>query len=533
MMTAVPLRLRLKRSVRFRLKRNVRNRRAERRNKLEDEVEGSKKRVKRASPDQLWRSCQTGDCPEDVRNRYTLNTPADKILTWFAPLVFFGGAGVGAAALGSIARQSGIPKGQTLGTSISNAIRNIFGGRGGYSRVPLTESPVVPGRTVAPEGPRTVVKVINPVYEGGGVVTPELTVPPVPVETLTGFTEVTGPGTGSSVVEFNNPAFDPFIGQAGSDVSRTYVDTIVNSGGTISSPTPQGNPFGGLTIDGVEGHDIELNVFSPGHDTSQEETFMGLEYVPESSTPLSARIGTAARRVFRGFRGPWRTIRNPEYLYEELQMEDIIGDDEEQDIYVRPRDMELIGQGPNRTVSARTIAYREGMRTRQGTVLSVPEGLQYDFSPITGPAEEGVNIEMQDLSSPYGNIEELTFAERGDMGVDVNEMYWDIPLNDPPPPEPTVSGNDGWLHRFLDSAAVSPRARGVPGFIVPVGYAGGETGNGYTFQDVTVWQPSVPWMPYWPGEGWPPPHFEFSDPSLYRVKKRRWDDCIAIMITVT
>nr|WGU21307.1 L2 [Firstpapillomavirinae PV-HMU-1] len=50
---------------------------------------------KRASPDQLYRTCATGDCPPDVRAQYEQDTVADRILKWISSLVYFGGAGIG------------------------------------------------------------------------------------------------------------------------------------------------------------------------------------------------------------------------------------------------------------------------------------------------------------------------------------------------------------------------------------------------------------------------------------------------------
>lgn len=53
------------------------------------------RRVKRASPYDLYRTCATGDCPQDVKDKFEHNTVADKILKWGSMGVFFGGLGIG------------------------------------------------------------------------------------------------------------------------------------------------------------------------------------------------------------------------------------------------------------------------------------------------------------------------------------------------------------------------------------------------------------------------------------------------------
>ncbi|ACD39817.1 L2 capsid protein [Caretta caretta papillomavirus 1] len=57
-----------------------------------------RRRVTRASPDDIWRHCkQFGDCPDDIQKVYTGNTIADNILKWASSFLFFGGLGIGSA----------------------------------------------------------------------------------------------------------------------------------------------------------------------------------------------------------------------------------------------------------------------------------------------------------------------------------------------------------------------------------------------------------------------------------------------------
>lgn len=63
-------------------------------------------RRRRAAPDQLWETCRYGDCPDDIKDRYTQNTIADKILKYGSGGVFLGGLGIGTGA-GAAAGEAG------------------------------------------------------------------------------------------------------------------------------------------------------------------------------------------------------------------------------------------------------------------------------------------------------------------------------------------------------------------------------------------------------------------------------------------
>lgn len=53
------------------------------------------KRVKRASVEDLYKTCRTGDCPPDVKNKVEGTTLADTLLKIFSSVVYFGGLGIG------------------------------------------------------------------------------------------------------------------------------------------------------------------------------------------------------------------------------------------------------------------------------------------------------------------------------------------------------------------------------------------------------------------------------------------------------
>lgn len=114
----------------------------------------AKSRRKRASPDDLYRSCKAGgDCIPDVQNKFENSTLADILLKIFGSVVYFGGLGIG----------SGKGSGGSLG------YRPL--GRPTTTReIPTT--PIRPAVTVDPLGPTEIIPVdastpsIVPLSEG-------------------------------------------------------------------------------------------------------------------------------------------------------------------------------------------------------------------------------------------------------------------------------------------------------------------------------------------------------------------------------
>lgn len=52
-------------------------------------------RNKRASAEDLYRQCGTGDCPDDVKRTIEGDTWADRLLKWFGSFIYLGGLGIG------------------------------------------------------------------------------------------------------------------------------------------------------------------------------------------------------------------------------------------------------------------------------------------------------------------------------------------------------------------------------------------------------------------------------------------------------
>ncbi|AST11578.1 minor capsid protein [Sus scrofa papillomavirus 2] len=71
----------------------------------------STRRRKRAAPQDLARTCATGDCPDDVRRTYTHTTIADQILKYGSLGVFLGGLGISTGS-GTGGRTGYVPLGE-------------------------------------------------------------------------------------------------------------------------------------------------------------------------------------------------------------------------------------------------------------------------------------------------------------------------------------------------------------------------------------------------------------------------------------
>ena len=115
-----------------------------------------KVRRKRASPEDLYKTCATGDCPEDVRNKIEQNTLADRLLKWFSSILYFGGLGIG----------TGRGSGGSLGYRPINAPSRP-GQSGTY--------PIRPSIPIESLGPRAFIPV-DTVQPNASSIIPELTI---------------------------------------------------------------------------------------------------------------------------------------------------------------------------------------------------------------------------------------------------------------------------------------------------------------------------------------------------------------------
>ncbi|QXI66646.1 L2 [Anas platyrhynchos papillomavirus 2] len=543
-MYILPVNLRLKKSIRHRLRRNVKNTREERkRNKKKVPT-----RNKRASADQLWANCQMGmDCPQDVKDKYTQNTWADKILKWMSPLLFLGGAGIGYGPAGAVAntlaRMSGIPRGQTIGAGIRNALNNAVQGSRGYTRLPLGESPTLPRQTVPSDTPTSVTTVINPVYETPDLVHPDLQPSNAAID---GFTSPKGPD-GPRLVDIENPVYDSFINQHPDQDNLPPIpglgdggdDSIVQGSEHLPTHPRMADVFESVSVVNNTGPDVELNVLSHVSESGFEDaTIVGAEYGPQSSTPIGQRVRDMTRRLLGGYKGPWTKAIDPRVMYDEIPMEEIIGGDEAEEFArtaTRASEVRTTSKGPQTTVRTERVLYLPGMETRAGTRLDRPEGVYLEMSPILAPSSDVLGtVEPDDLS----------FGPRGDMGVAVDDVFWDVELQDPA--QDVRNSVLSRARQLLTQSGSTARGSGVQppvsltisenGVVSWEGPGGSFSGPG---AETEQYGPRQPWLPI--GPGITPANLYpgvgalvlagYFDPFLYLQRKRRrlgWDIWITL-----
>lgn len=273
-------------------------------------------RSKRASAEDLYKLCKTGDCPSDVKNKIEGDTWADRLLKWFGSFVYFGGLGIGTGR----------------GSGGSTGYRPI----GSSTTRPLPESiPVRPSVPIDPIGPSEVIPI-----DAGGPSVIELTnlnIPDPSIIDVSNPPTNLGPGE-IDIVSAVDPVTD--LGAVGGhptvitsandevailDVSpvpppkRFALDVSSRSSGehiTVYSSTTHPDPdinifidnrFSGEIIGDVE--EIPLETFSSFQEFEIEET------VPKTSTPsrILENISVRARTLYNRYTQQVQT-RNPYFL---------------------------------------------------------------------------------------------------------------------------------------------------------------------------------------------------------------------------
>lgn len=358
-------------------------------------------RRKRASPTDLYRSCQAGgDCPPDVKNKIEGNTWADRLLKWFGNIIYLGGLGIGTGK----------------GTGGTYGYRPLQPGAAGKvpSTVPLR--PTVPVDTlpdiatgfISPDAPSVV-----PMVE-------------LPVDTSVVVDSVANLGPSDPVLdvsviyEASNPTFDPTLSQVhhtniGSETTPTDV--------VIASGRPTATRIVLDSVSGVSGHiDAPIlsevyNVFvdpqgsGVGVGALEEIELEPLQHTfeieqPRTSTPssLGSRALDATRRLYNRYvrqqstrnpdflNRPSRLVtfgfENPAYSNEELTlrfMDDVneiaaAPDEDFADVRVLYR--QVLSETPHGTVRASRFGTRGTMTTRSGVLVGQNVHFYYDLSAI-------------------------------------------------------------------------------------------------------------------------------------------------------
>lgn len=357
-------------------------------------------RRKRASPTDLYKSCQAGgDCIPDVKNKIENNTWADRLLRWFGNIIYLGGLGIG----------TGKGSGGTYG------YRPLQPGAGGRvpsnipvrPTVPVETLPELPTGFITPDAPSVIPMVELPVDTG------------VIVDNISNIGP-TDPVLDVSVIyESYNPTFDPtinaahpttlstptgssevVIGRSVPSSTSIILDTSLGADSAINAPTHAEafnifvDPLGsGTGIGALE--EIELQPLSSSFEIDVQTT----------STPtVTSRLLSQGRQLYNRFMQQI-PVRNPEFLNrpsrlvtfgfenpafsnEELTlrfMDDVqevaaAPDSDFTDVRVLYR--QQLSETPGRTIRVSRVGTKGFITTRSGVLVGQNAHFYYDISSI-------------------------------------------------------------------------------------------------------------------------------------------------------
>lgn len=381
-----------------------------------------KVRRKRAAPEDLYKTCATGDCPEDVRNKIEQNTLADRLLKWFSSILYFGGLGIGT--------------GRGTGGSLGYRPINTPTRQGAAGVIPLR--PTIPIESLGPQE----FLPIDTIQPTASSIIPEITVVDPAIVDIGRPTDTLGAGEidvlPDSISETTNTSGHPIITTA-SDTSAAVLEVqpiqppvkaAINPAFTGDSshisiitatvhPEPNvnifvDNTFGGETV-GYE--EIPLEDFNKISQFTIEED-------PLTSTPTDRinRLANEARRFYNRFTQQV-PVQHPEFLGQvsRLAQFEYTNPAFDSDVTVAfERDLEAIESAPvpefqdirilsrpyfaetaERAVRVSRLGTRSSMVTRSGLQLGQPVHFYFDISPIASvPSIEA--IEMQTLPELTG-----------------------------------------------------------------------------------------------------------------------------------
>lgn len=275
-------------------------------------------RNKRASAEDLYKQCATGDCPPDVKNKIEGDTWADRLLKWFGSVVYFGGLGIGTG------RGSGGSTGyRPLGAGTSRPIGESIPVRPAVPVDPIGPVELVPIDTANPAGPAivqltditlpdpSIIDISNPTTDLGAG---EIDI----ISANDPLTDIGGVGSNPTIISTTNESavLDvqpiPPPKRFALDVGNTPTGTHLTVYASTTHPDPDINIF---VTSGFEGEivgdveEIPLETFN----TMQE--FELQEPVQKTSTPsdVLTRFVGRARNLYNRFTEQVPT-QNPNFL---------------------------------------------------------------------------------------------------------------------------------------------------------------------------------------------------------------------------
>lgn len=484
-------------------------------------------RRRRAGGDDLWRGCQYGDCPKDIRDKYTNNTVADNILKWGSLGVFLGGLGIGTGGGEAPVPETYVPwprPPEDVGPTDS------FIPRERPFQLPGADVPV---RVGDPEPPP-----VLPDHDGNVFVNPAFEGDTISIE-----------ATDNVVIGDPVPAPEP-VPVAPDTVPTEGVtrgDTFVFEHEMDGNVAPDRLPFFPKLSErplSTPFQDVELRDLVPVGDVGpavEETSFIDEVYVedrPQSTVHITSTPARDVGRLYPPRDGYTVEVHNP--LYDPADLDRILEGDlagwERGSVEVGP----LQTYGDGRTVTVGRTLRLPGMTLRSGTRTSVPVHLLGELSSVHGP--EGIELRSmaplgsEDVVVTGSRLTETSFAERSTVPwdgraisasdvVDVSGPFdggfVEVPLEDPFPEMEVedeafrATGGDGSVVVGLFRSptpgplstlhAILPRPTPItPQTVGPDGSS-----------DV------VPMVPYLPGVAVEYVSYESIDPFLYGYRRRR------------
>nr|ANJ89193.1 L2 [Human papillomavirus] len=500
-------------------------------------------RNKRASAEDLYKQCGTGDCPEDVRRKIEGDTWADRLLKWFGSFVYFGGLGIGTGR----------------GSGGSTGYRPL----GGTQR-PVTDTiPVRPAVPLDPVGPIDIIP-IDPINPTGSSVI-ELAQLPDPsvidignpttnldageidvISATDPISDVTGASGQPTVVTTANEDVAilevqpvPPPKRFALDVQNSPTSTHITVYSATTHPDPDINIFIDSQFDGEVVGDVEEIPLEP---LNRFQEFEIEETPPKSSTPVQVleRFAGSARRLYNRYTEQVLT-RNPNFLgsvsravqfefsnpaFEPdvtMQFEADIAeiaaapDYDFRDIQTLHRPQYSVTADGNIRVSR--LGYRSAMTTRSGLQVGRPVHFYQDISPIK-PTDF---IEMQSLNTTSHSS---TLVDTLSSDIFVNPVFDNSLFNEEDLLDPLnerfenahliITGTDEFNETYQVPISFSNTLPSV--FIDDIGDIYVVHPN--TFDVPNKLTPSVP-VPSTLSQGYSDDYF--LHPSLYRKKRKRSD----------
>lgn len=272
------------------------------------------RRVKRANPYDLYRTCATGDCPQDVKDKFEHNTLADKILKWGSTGIFLGGLGIGTGqgrpGLGTYS-----PLGRGGGGGVSGRIPTRPSGSRPLGR-PFNSGPI---DTIGAGGLRPSVEssvnsadVVALLPDSPSVVTPDS----MPVDPGVGGLDIHAEVVEEPSLIFVEPHATEDVAVLDMNPAEHDQSVHLSSSTTHHNPSFQGHVT--LYTDIGETSEVE-NLWIGGASIGSnrgEEIQMQLFSTPRSSTPETEAIGRVRGRA-NWFSRRYYTqvsVRDPKFL---------------------------------------------------------------------------------------------------------------------------------------------------------------------------------------------------------------------------